>query len=77
MRCPECGCPSDYCIDVSGLSERHQDALELFVEKFKAGAREHGDLAKNKDWTMDMLMEQLDHSFYQIFQLLDILENSK
>lgn len=64
-------------IDVTGLSDRHIAALEMFIAKFKAGAFEHGDLQRGKDWTPDMLGESIDLNFYQIFQLLDILEEHK
>lgn len=64
-------------IDISDLPERHQKALLLFVEKFKKGAKEHGDLMPGKDWTEDMLHEDLDGAFYRIFQLIDILESKR
>lgn len=64
-------------IDTTGLSDRHIAALELFIDKFRKGALEHGDLQSGKDWTPDMLSERIDENFYQIFQLLEILETSK
>lgn len=75
--CPNCEGPLIGVVDVSGLSERHQAALVLFVQKFKAGAKEHGDLVKDKDWTMDILMEDVDGAFYRIFKLLDKTELPK
>lgn len=73
--CPNCSGPLIDVIDVSDLSERHQKALVMFVEKFRAGAKQHGDLVKGKNWTADMLSERVDDNFYAIFQLLEILEN--
>ena len=60
-------------VDVTELSERHIRALELFIQKFKKGAIEHGDLQAGKNWTRDMLDESIDDSFYRIFQLLELL----
>ena len=58
-------------VDLTGLSEHHIRALQMFIDKFIAGAREHGDLEPGKDWTPDMLYEEVDRSFYTIFMLLD------
>jgi hypothetical protein len=59
--------------DVTGLSDRHIEALEFFIDKFVKGAREHGDLVAGKDWTLDRLEENVDDAFYTIFMLLDML----
>lgn len=61
----------DGYIYVGDLSERHQRALRLFVEKYRKGAAEHGDLADNKRWTKDMLDESIDLIFYHVFQILE------
>ena len=58
-------------VDTTGLSEQHIRALERFIEKFRKGALEHGNLALNKDWTADMIDELVDCNFYAIFHLLD------
>jgi hypothetical protein len=67
---------SDY-IYIGDLSERHKRALVLFVEKFKKGALEHGDLRLNKQWTKDILDEAVDKSFYEIFELLNLLDSEE
>jgi hypothetical protein len=61
-------------IDITGLSERHVAALEVFIDKFKKGALEHGDLQRGKRWTPDMLSERIDENFYAIFELLELLD---
>jgi len=61
----------DY-VYVGDLSPRHKRALIIFIDKFKKGALEHGDLQPNKHWTRDMLDEAVDKSFYEIFELMDI-----
>lgn len=72
--CPNCDGPLYDVLDVSDLSERHQQALNIFVKKFKVGAEEHGDLKRGKRWTEDKIMEQIDYVFYNIFELLDVQE---
>ena len=59
-------------VDVTGLSDRHIVALERFIAKFRAGALEHGDLKPGKQWTPDMISEQVDTVFYLIFEMLEI-----
>ena len=56
---------------VAGHQPRHIRALERFIEKFRKGAIEHGDLQAGRDWTKDMLDENVDNAFYTIFMLLD------
>lgn len=62
---------SHLTIDTTGLSQRHIDALKMFIEKFIAGAKEHGDLSAGKDWTLDSLQETCDLAFYLLFSILD------
>lgn len=66
----------DGYIYVGDLSERHQRAIAKFVEKYRKGAAEHGDLQRNRKWTKDMLEEVCDLSFYAIFELLE-MEDSR
>ena len=75
--CPNCDGPLFDLLDISDLSERHQRALTIFVEKFRSGALEHGDLVAKKQWTEDKIMEQIDYVFYNIFELLDVQEGEK
>lgn len=74
MECRNCKTEILDAIDIRELSPRHQAALSRFVAKYKAGAREHGDLQQGKQWTTDMLNEQVDQSFYMIFELLELEE---
>lgn len=67
--------PTDF-IFVGDLSDRHQRALRKWVEKYRKGAAEHGDLGTNRKWTKDMLSEAADLSFYVIFELME-LEDSE
>jgi hypothetical protein len=62
--------PADY-IHIGDLSERHQRALRHFVYRYRRGACEHGDLMGGRRWTPDMLEEQLDLSFYLLFELME------
>lgn len=57
---------------VGDLSERHIRALKMFVDKYRRGAAEHGDLATNRKWTKDMLGEAADLAFYVLFELMEI-----
>lgn len=61
-------------IYIGDLTPRHQEALKIFVAKFKAGAKLHGDLKPSKPWTKDKLEELVDTNFYTIFELLDVME---
>lgn len=61
----------DGYIWIGDLSDRHQRALRLFVDKYRKGAAEHGDLEHNREWTRDMLGEAMDLTFYMIFELLE------
>lgn len=73
--CPDCDRLIPDCIDISGLSLRHQLALSIFVEKFMRGVRSRGDLIEDKDWTEDILEEEIDSAFYRIFELMRIRES--
>jgi hypothetical protein len=68
--CPNCEGPLIDVIDVYGMSENHQAVLSEFVTKYKEGVREHGDLSFDVDWTPAMIHEQIDYTFYLIFQLM-------
>lgn len=65
---------SDGYIYVGDLSDKHQKALRIFVDKYRKGAAEHGDLASNKLWTRDMLSETIDLAFYMSFQIMEHLD---
>ena len=58
-------------IYVGDLSDKHQRALKLFIQKYRIGAQAHGDLDSNRVWTRDMLDESIDLVFYLTFQLLE------
>jgi hypothetical protein len=62
---------SDGYIWIGDLSDKHQKAIRLFIDKYRRGAAEHGDLASNRTWTRDMLDESIDLVFYLTFQLLE------
>ncbi len=64
--------PPELFLYVGDLSSKHKAALTRFVEKFRAGAKEHGNLSSNRKWTRDMLDETVDDAFYRIFQLMSI-----
>lgn len=68
IRCADCS------IDISDLSEAHQKALRMFAEKFRRGAKEHGDLKKGRNNKKDMIEELVDCAFYGIFELLDMMD---
>ena len=61
----------DY-IYVGDMTPRHQRALRTIVDKYRAGAREHGDLLPGRSWTRDMLGELIDLANYATFQLMEL-----
>lgn len=62
---------------IGDLSEKHQQALRLFVDKYRKGAAEHGDLERNRKWTKDMLDESIDLIFYHVFELMSLMDGER
>lgn len=58
-------------IYVGDLSPDAKEALFISVEKFRAGAKEHGPLdVLSKEWEDSILEELIDERHYLIFELM-------
>lgn len=65
-------------IFIGDLSDDAQRAIIRSIDKFRAGAKEHGPLQlAGRTWTRSMLEEAIDFSHYAIFQLLALEDAEK